>query len=142
MIRFGSTITMEAWDKRYKPNLDLNHAWGGAPANIIVRKMMGVEPLTPGGQSIKIHPKIGQLEYASLKTSLITGVVEVECRQTENSYTLTVSIPGGVKGDLRIPSTKGNQRLYINGELTSEKDENGEFHLIDFPAGTAVLEVK
>lgn len=142
MIRFGSTITMEAWDKRYKPNLDLNHAWGGAPANIIVRKMMGVEPLTPGGQSIKIHPKIGQLEYASLKTSLITGVVEVECRQTENSYILTVSIPGGVKGDLRIPSTKGNQRLYINGELTSDKDENGEFHLIDFPAGTAVLEVK
>ena len=27
MIRYGSTITMEAWDKRYKPNLDLNHAW-------------------------------------------------------------------------------------------------------------------
>ena len=35
MIRFGSTITMEAWDKRYKPNLDLNHAWGAAPANIL-----------------------------------------------------------------------------------------------------------
>ena len=40
MIRYGSTITMEAWDKRYKPNLDLNHAWGGAPANIIVRKII------------------------------------------------------------------------------------------------------
>lgn len=28
MIRTGSTITMEAWDKLYKPNLDWNHAWG------------------------------------------------------------------------------------------------------------------
>ncbi len=45
MIRSGSTITLEAWDKVYKPNLDLNHAWGAAPGNIMVRKLMGIEPL-------------------------------------------------------------------------------------------------
>ena len=28
MIETGSTITWEAWDKIYKPNLDWNHAWG------------------------------------------------------------------------------------------------------------------
>ena len=27
MIRKGSTITMEAWDNKYKPNQDWNHAW-------------------------------------------------------------------------------------------------------------------
>ena len=70
MIRYGSTITMEAWDKRYKPNLDLNHAWGGAPANIIVRKMMGVAPLTPGAQYIKIHPKIERSNLRPLKPVL------------------------------------------------------------------------
>ena len=95
MIRYGSTITMEAWDKRYKPNLDLNHAWGGAPANIIVRKMMGVEPMTPGAQKIKIHPKIGNLEFAKLKTSFITGTVEVECHQTDSTYAMKVKLPGG-----------------------------------------------
>ena len=142
MIRDGSTITMEAWDKRYKPNLDLNHAWGGVPANIIVRKMMGVAPLTPGAQKIKIHPKIGTLEFASLKTSFITGIVELECRQTDNTFALNVSLPGGVTGDLMIPALKGNKRLYIDGQPSPLNDEKGYFHLKDFPAGKTSLEVK
>ena len=35
MINLGSTITMEAWDAKFKPNLDWNHAWGAVPANMI-----------------------------------------------------------------------------------------------------------
>ena len=142
MIRYGSTITMEAWDKRYKPNLDLNHAWGGAPANIIVRKMMGVAPLTPGAQKIKIHPKIGNLKFAKLKTSFITGAVELEFRQTENTFTMKVHLPGGVKGDLMIPAVKGKKKLYINGQLVQNLAKKGYFHLKDFPAGKTSFEVK
>ena len=142
MIRFGSTISMEAWDKRYKPNLDLNHAWGGAPANIIVRKMMGVAPLTPGAQNIKIHPKIGRLKYANLKTSFISGSVEVECRQTDSTYAMKVKLPGGVKGDLIIPALKGEKKLYINGNPTQNKSEKGYFHLKHFSSGKNLLEVK
>src|SRR5690606_24731475 len=41
MIKVGSTITMEAWDMKYKPNSDWNHAWGAAPANIIPRHLWG-----------------------------------------------------------------------------------------------------
>ena len=142
MIRYGSTITMEAWDKRYKPNLDLNHAWGGAPANIIVRKMMGVTPLTSGAQKIKIHPKIGTLEFAILKTSFITGTVELECRQTDNTFAMSVNLPGGVTGDLMIPALKGEKKLYINGKLTQKQAEKGYFHLKDFASGKTSLEVK
>ncbi|MGB2312888.1 MAG: alpha-L-rhamnosidase C-terminal domain-containing protein [Flavobacteriaceae bacterium] len=142
MIRYGSTITMEAWDKRYKPNLDLNHAWGGAPANIIVRKMMGVAPLTPGAQYIKIHPKIGTLQFASLKTSFITGTVHVECRQTDYTYNMKVNLPGGVRGDLLIPALKGDKKLFINGKPTQNKSEKGYFHLKNFPAGKTSFEVK
>ena len=142
MIRYGSTITIEAWDKRYKPNLDLNHAWGGAPANIIVRKMMGVAPLTSGAQKIKIHPKIGTLEFAILKTSFITGTVELECRQTDNTFAMKVNLPGGVKGDLMIPALKGEKKLYINGQPRQKQAEKGYFHLKDFPAGKTSFEVK
>ena len=39
MIRVGSTISLEAWDNKYKPNQDWNHAWGAAPANIIPAKL-------------------------------------------------------------------------------------------------------
>ena len=47
MIKVGSTITMEAWDMKYKPNSDWNHAWGAAPGNIIPRCMWGITPKTP-----------------------------------------------------------------------------------------------
>ena len=49
---------------------------------------MGVEPLDPGAQSIKIHPKIGNLSFAKLKTSLISGEVIVSCEQKQNEFAL------------------------------------------------------
>src|SRR5690606_39253147 len=63
MIRKGSTITMEAWDNKYKPNQDWNHAWGAVPANIIPRKLMGIEPLEAGFEKIRIKPQPGTLEF-------------------------------------------------------------------------------
>jgi hypothetical protein len=142
MIRYGSTITMEAWDKRYKPNLDLNHAWGGAPANIIVRKMMGVEPISPGAKKIKIHPKIGDLNFAKLKTSFISGEVLVSCKQDENSFTLEVEIPGGVEGYLVLPANKGSQRIYHNGNVLGLKTYNNKYHLKQVYAGKHLIEIK
>lgn len=53
MIRVGSTISLEAWDDKYKPNQDWNHAWGAAPANIIPRRLMGVVPTEPGFRASK-----------------------------------------------------------------------------------------
>ena len=142
MIRCGSTITMEAWDKRYKPNLDLNHAWGAAPANIIVRKMMGVEPISPGAKKIKIHPKIGDLSYVRLKTSFISGDVLVSCKQSQKNFTLEVGIPGGVKADLILPANKGAQRIYHNGSILDLKIINNEYHLSEVSAGKHLIEIK
>ena len=142
MIRYGSTITMEAWDKRYKPNLDLNHAWGGAPANIIVRKMMGVEPISPGAKKIKIHPKIGDLNFAKLKTSFISGEVLVSCKQDKNSFTLEVEIPGGVEGYLILPANKGSQQIYHNGNVLDLKTRNNKYHLEQVYGGKHLIEIK
>ena len=37
MIRVGSTITLEAWDNKFKPNQDWNHAWGAClPISFLV----------------------------------------------------------------------------------------------------------
>jgi len=42
--RVGTTIALEAWDNKYKPNQDWNHAWGAAPANILPRKSLELNP--------------------------------------------------------------------------------------------------
>jgi len=61
MIAIGSTISLEAWDMKYKPNADWNHAWGAVPANTIVRQMWGIRPKTPGADIIVIAPQLSTL---------------------------------------------------------------------------------
>ena len=48
MIKIGATMSLEAWDMKYKPNADWNHAWGATPANIISRNLWGIQPKVAG----------------------------------------------------------------------------------------------
>ncbi len=73
----GSTISLEAWDIKYKSNLDWNHAWGAAPANIIPRKICGVEPTQPGYKEFNIKPSISNIKNGYCKVPSIKGSIEV-----------------------------------------------------------------
>ena len=73
MIRVGSTVTLEAWDNKFKPNQDWNHAWGAVPGNIIPRYLLGVRPLEPGFGKVLIRPMPGPLERAEAVIPTIRG---------------------------------------------------------------------
>ncbi len=75
MADFGSTILMEAWNIGAKPNLDLNHAWGSAPLNIIARRVAGVTPIEPGFRKIAIRPQLGGLGRLSATVPTVAGPV-------------------------------------------------------------------
>lgn len=53
---YDATITHEAWDIRYKENMDWNHAWGSAFFNVMFRKILGAEVLVPGWAQWTINP--------------------------------------------------------------------------------------
>ena len=99
----GTTITLEAWDNKYKPNQDWNHAWGAAPGNIIPRKLMGIEPLEPGFGKVRICPRPGGLENASMTLPTIRGPIGVAYRKTDNGGTLKVSIPANMEAEVCLP---------------------------------------
>lgn len=104
MIRMGSTITTEAWDNVYKPNLDWNHAWGAVPANVIVRKLMGIEPLEPGFAKVRIRPQPGGLQRASIKFPTIRGSIYVAFeKQADGSYSLDVKLPPNMEAEIINP---------------------------------------
>ncbi|PCJ59970.1 MAG: alpha-L-rhamnosidase [Planctomycetota bacterium] len=104
MIKAGSTITLEAWDVKYKNNLDWNHAWGAAPANIIPRYLMGLRPLEPGFKKILIKPQTGSLENGKIKLPTVLGPVFVEfIKSSENSFSLDVDLPTGIVARVEIP---------------------------------------
>lgn len=142
MIRVGSTITLEAWDKVYKPNLDWNHAWGAVPANIIVRKLMGVEPTSPGFETFQIKPQLGSLTSASLKTPTIKGSVSVTFDKTDTTTTLKVSVPGGTTANIYVPADPKRTNLAINGQRSNRKPQNGYYELPDTQPGNYTFELK
>ncbi|MBK6390395.1 MAG: alpha-L-rhamnosidase [Saprospiraceae bacterium] len=142
MIRIGSTISLEAWDKVYKPNLDWNHAWGAAPANLIVRHLMGVMPLTPGGEILQIKPQIGHLDFAHLTTPTIRGIVSVFFDRRPGKDLLEVFIPGGTMAKIFVPSTKSTSKLYMNGIRQPLTPVDGFFEVQNQLAGRHQFEVK
>lgn len=103
MIRQGATTTAEAWDFKYKANLGWTHAWGTAPANIIARKLLGVEPLAPAFAEISIRPQIGALAHASGRVPTIRGPVEVAWQRREGGYSCTVRIPANTRAIVALP---------------------------------------
>ena len=91
MLDFGSTITMEAWSPAAKPNLDLNHAWGAAPLNIISRYILGVTPLTAGFGVAAIHPQLGGLKHVKATVPTVAGSIQIEA--TPDRLVFTASMP-------------------------------------------------
>lgn len=96
MIELGSTMTLEAWDAKYKPNLTWNHAWGSAPANIISRYVLGVRPLEPGYKKILIAPQIGSLKFVRGKVPTPLGPVAVSIQNEQ----LSIEIPDGATAEV------------------------------------------
>lgn len=116
MIRVGSTISLEAWDNKYKPNQDWNHAWGAAPANIIVRKLMGIEPLSPGYSKVRIFPQPAALEHASVKVPTMRGTIESSFRNQGGYFELDIKIPANTVAEVCLPCKDGvKYKLEQNG---------------------------
>jgi alpha-L-rhamnosidase len=117
MVDNGLTMTSEAWDGKYKPNQDWNHVWGAAPANIIPRKLMGIEPLEPGFAKILIQPRPTSLKWAEMRVPTVRGSLFVRFEH-EPGYLLTVEIPPNTTARIGIPVTApdGPANLLLDGK--------------------------
>ncbi len=115
MIMSGSTIAMEAWDIKYKPNTDWNHAWGAAPANIIPRFMWGIAPAEPGYSCATIKPQLSSLKFSTIKVPTIRGNILGEYSRNGNIDEYTIEIPGNMKCNF-IVAEKGDFTVSLNNK--------------------------
>lgn len=142
MLKAGSTITMEAWGKEYKPNLDWNHAWGAAPANIIPRGVFGIRPLEPGFTKVAIKPQLGTIRHAKIKHPTIRGPIQVECRKEglDSLLSMRVELPLTVKGKVYFPTRFFAVKISMNGKQITPKLEEG-FYTQEIGSGTYRFEL-
>jgi alpha-L-rhamnosidase len=130
MIRVGSTITLEAWDNKYKPNQDWNHAWGAAAGNIISRKLMGVEPLTPGWANFSVKPQIGSLTSASIDIPTIKGTIKAAYTQSDKSFEMIITIPANTAAQIHLP-LKGKKYQVWQDDKKIKSHIAGQWVLLD-----------
>jgi len=137
MIRVGSTITMEAWDMKYKPNSDWNHAWGAAPANIIPRCLWGIRPGAPGYSKAIIHPQMADLKSGSIRVPTLLGHINAEYRVAGNKVkTYNIEIPAKMTGEFTVVLAYG-ETILLNGKKTDPSAQS-----IGLKSGKNKIEIK
>lgn len=142
MVESGATITWEAWDQKYKPNLDWTHAWGAAPANLLPRFVLGVQPLAPGWRCALIRPIPGNLKFAQGKVPTPCGPVLVDWQRDPASFSLTLTLPKGMTAHVELPAVADSAQVFVNGKPIVAKKQGDRWVLAQNISGTAQLEVK
>lgn len=141
MVDSGTTITWEAWGMKYKPNQDWNHAWGAAPANLLPRFVLGVQPAKPGWQLASIRPMTSGLRSAKGKVPTLRGPVEVDWTN-EGTFKLSLKLPEGMTATVDLPANQGTNGVFANGRAV-EATKKGNRWLVQSPfQGSVQLEVK
>ncbi|MBW8781891.1 MAG: family 78 glycoside hydrolase catalytic domain [Verrucomicrobia bacterium] len=142
MIELGSTMTLEAWGAKAKPNLTWNHAWGAAPANILTRFVLGVRPLEPGYTRLLIAPQPGMLTSLSGKVPTPLGAVLVTFSTDAHSQSLVIEVPPGAKARVILPgpAATSSERVLVNDKPVTLQPSQGALALDDIPAGHYVIE--
>lgn len=143
MIELGSTMTLEAWDAQYKPNLTWNHAWGAAPANIISRYLVGVRPLTPGCAKVLIAPRPGSLESFEAKVPTVRGPIGV-VYENKNGPRLDITVPKGVTATVSLPVSPDAKLpvVMMDKKKVAATPEPGSLRIENVPSGKHVFTLK
>ena len=135
MLRSGSTICMEAWDDKYKPNQDWNHVWGAAPVNLIPRGLFGIVPLEPGFRKFRIKPQPGNLEWGKIKVPTIIGDIDAFFQNNpDDSFAMQVGIPVNSVAEMHIPCVSEKHIVTLDGVRQKMPDREG-FMKIDVGSG-------
>jgi len=141
MVESGTTITWEAWDQKYKPNQDWNHAWGAAPANLLPRFVLGAQPLSPGWRRARIRPGPGPLQRASGTIPTPRGPVRIAWVSKE-TFRLTLSLPPGMAARVELPAPPGSQGVFRGGAPVRATRSDARWVLDDDVTGSITLEVR
>ena len=139
MVESGTTITWEAWDQKYKPNQDWNHAWGAAPANLLPRFVLGAQPLTPGWGRALIKPYPGALTQAEGQMPTPRGELSVRWKRQKN-FTLALTLPAGMTAKVELPALEGSSEVWVDGVLVNAHREGRWWTLEKDLAGTITIE--
>jgi alpha-L-rhamnosidase len=136
MVNSGTTISWEAWDLKYKPNQDWNHAWGAAPANILPRYVLGAEATTPGWATARVRPHTSGLTHAKGKVPTPRGSIIIDWKHGD-TFQLNLALPTGMTAQLDLPAGKASKGVTIDGKAV-QATRQGKRWIVEAPVTGSV----
>lgn len=123
-----------------------NHAMMGHVKEWLCRYVLGVMPLAPGYERVRIRPWLAG-EFHHIKGSVFTvrGMVKAECDRRKNNISMHIHIPVGALAEVWIPCEEGQNCFEVNGSEKKETEgqrEEGYLKLQDVPSGAYYWEIE
>ncbi len=135
-----------AWFENWIPKLgrSKSHAWGAGPTALLIEKVLGVQPITPGWKEFQIKPNIGDLEWCKGLVPSIAGDISVSIiNKNERGLEMNVLIPQKTVSKIYLPfkslkqaSIKINDKImwknnkFIGGNKKISFDSQTDFFIV------------
>jgi hypothetical protein len=118
MVKQGFTTLPESWDARPGTGNSMNHFMLGHLMEWHYAYVAGIrqQPGSIGWKKVLIAPSPGQLRSATASFQSPAGKIDVQWKRTDNSFTMTVTIPKGIEATAILPD--GTQRALKAGTAT------------------------
>ncbi|MEN8155776.1 MAG: alpha-L-rhamnosidase C-terminal domain-containing protein [Bacteroidota bacterium] len=97
------------------------HAWSASPNYDFLATVCGIEPASPGFESVSVHPNLGELESVSGRMPHPLGEITVDLEKRRKGIRGSVTLPPGVEGKFRwkgasVKLKEGVNKIRIDNE--------------------------
>ena len=99
----------------------VNHAWSGGGLTILGQFLCGVEPLSPGYDTLRIMPRPGKMEEASATVPSVKGPIRTTFVNRNGRFSLHAETPVGTTTVIAVPTAR---KIKMNGKVVFA---NGDF---------------
>ena len=135
MLENGASTLWETWAfPEVSPSR--NHPMFGSVDEWFYRSLAGINPLSPGFETILIKPQpAGDLSWVKGSYNSIRGKIGSEWKIGDHTFDLTVAIPVNTSAVVYCPSLK-NSPVTVNGNPATVKAYSDGYAIIEIGSGS------
>jgi hypothetical protein len=143
MIAQGAGATMEAWTTTEKSNLTYSHPWAASPAFNIPQGMFGINPTSPGYDTLDIKPQPGTISWAHITSPSVKGEIGAAFDTVGSRTDVGVWVPANSIARVFVPNVaSGTTSIYEDGLSTGGTVADGYFEVDNVQPGCHVFTIQ
>lgn len=109
----------EFWDRTRGTK---NHAWTGGPLITMSRFMAGIAPTTPGYDTYRVEPRMGELKHIEALVPSVKGNIKLQADKTCCGFAMQLDSPADTVATVSVPCCgfAENANICVNGVMLIE----------------------